>query len=297
MKLSPVISAILLVTIPAVGTSAPITFNTALPVPEDHYIYRQQLQWLRSDDDPSGAQRDIRVLAAVSVLAYGINHKLAIFGVLPYSDKSLEVTPAAMRIERDNRGVGDVTGFARYTLWQHDIKGRTSRLAAFGGLTAPTGDDDESDRHGRLPPSLQNGTGAWDWFGGVVASHQSLGYQVDGQLSYRNNREANNFEAGDELRLDLSWQHRLWPRELGSGVPGFLYGVLELNALHQEKNRINGDRDDNSGGTTLWLSPGLQYVTKRWVAEAVVQKPVAQKLNGNALENDLRVTTSFRINF
>lgn len=297
MTLLRTIPAVVLIALPIHVISAPITFNTALPVADGQFIYRQQLQWLRSNDDPSGARRDMRVLAAVSVLAYGINHKLAVFGALPYTDKSIEVTPAGMRIERDNRGLGDVTGFARYTLWQNDVKGRTSRLAAFGGFTAPTGDDDESDRIGRLPPSLQNGTGATDWLGGVVASHQSLKYQFDGQLSYRNNREANNFEAGDQARLDLSWQHRLWPRVLGAGVPAFLYGVLEVNALHQEKNRINGDRDDNSGGTTLWLSPGLQYVTRRWVVEVILQKPVAQNLNGTALENDLRLTTGFRVNF
>lgn len=297
MTLLRTIPAVVLIALSIHVNSAPITFNTALPVADGQFIYRQQLQWLRSNDDPSDARRDLRVLAAVSVLAYGINHKLAVFGALPYTDKSLEVTSATMRIKRDNRGPGDVTGFARYTLWQKDVKGRTSRLAAFGGFTAPTGDDDESDRFGRLPPSLQSGTGTRHWFGGVVASHQSLKYQFDGQLSYRKNREANDFEAGDQVRLDLSWQHRLWPGELGAGVPGFLYGVLEANALHQEKNRINGDHDDYSGGTTLWLSPGLQYVTRRWVAEVILQTPVVQNLNGTALENDLRVTTGFRVNF
>ena len=133
--------------------------------------------------------------------------------------------------------------------------------------------------------------------GGLVATYQSLAYQLDGQVSYRDNREANNFEAGDETRLDLSWQYRLWPRKLSSGVPGFFYGVLEANYLHQGKNQLDGQSDDNSGGDTVWLSPGLQYVTKRWVLEAVVQKPITQNLNGTALQNDQIVTTSFRMNF
>jgi len=45
------------------------------------------------------------------------------------------------------------------------------------------------------------------------------------------------------------------------------------------------------------LSPGVQYVTRRWVLEAIVQKPVSQQLNGSALKNDFIVTTSFRRNF
>lgn len=287
--------------LPISVAAAPITFNTALPVAEDEIVLRQQLRWLGSGDDSSGMNRDLRAFAAISVLGYGVNSKLALFGVLPWVDKSLEMTKAGVDggvdIERDNRGLGDLTGFARYTIWQDDAPGQTFRVAGFGGVSAPTGKDDESDRFGRLPPPLQNGTGAWNVFTGVVVTWQTLDYEFDGQLSYRQNREANNFEFGDETRLDLSWQQRLWPRELKAGTPGFLYGVLEFNWLHQGKNRVAGLDDANSGGDTLWLSPGLQYVTKRWVLEAVVQKPVSQDVNGAALENDFIVTTSFRIKF
>lgn len=277
--------------------AAPVTFNSALPVAEGEFVFREMIRGLRSSKDVTPTGRDMRATAAVSVLGYGVNENLALFGVLPYADKTLKVTADGSRIERDNRGLGDATGFARYTLWRDDAPGRTVRLSGFGGFSAPTGNDDEHDRFGRLPPPLQDGTGAWDWFGGVVATYQALAFEVDGQISYRANRQANDFEAGDETRLDLAWQYRLWPRELGEGVPGFLYSVLEVNFLHQEKNRFNGQNDANSGGDTAWVSPGLQYVTRRWVLEAVVQKPVSQDLNGAALENDFMFTTSFRMNF
>tara|TARA_R110002167_G_scaffold54239_7_gene154595 strand:+ start:606 stop:1487 length:882 start_codon:yes stop_codon:yes gene_type:complete len=255
---------------PVASIAAPITFNTALPVAEDEFVFRQQFRRLHSDDDPSGMKRDMHAFAAISVLGYGVNSKLAVFGVLPWVDKSLEMTMGGMDIERDNRGLGDLTGFARYTFRQDDARGRTFRLAWVGGLTAPTGDDDESDRFGPLPKPMQNGSGAWNGFAGLVATLQTLDYQFDGQVSYRENREANDFEFGDETRLDLSWQQRLWPRSLSGGVPGFLYGVLELNLLHQNKNQVDGQSDSDSGGDTVWLSPGLQYVTKRWVLEAVL---------------------------
>ena len=48
---------------------------------------------------------------------------------------------------------------------------------------------------------------------------------------------------------------------------------------------------------TLYLSPGLQYVTKRWIVEGGVQVPVVQNLNGLALENDYVVRAGFRFNF
>jgi len=271
------------------ANAAPITFNTALPVSEGSFVFRQQLRWSRS----SNQNQTLRSTAAISVLGYGINSDLALFGVLPYVDNRLEQSNS----DRDNQGIADVTGFARYTLWKHDRQGQTLRLGGVAGLTAPTGDDNGRDSAGRLPPPLQNGSGAWDSFGALVATYQTLNSQISGQISYRNNRQANGFEIGDETRLDLSWQQRIWPKKLSGAVPGFLYGVLELNALHQDRNRNNGQNNSNSGGNTIWLSPGVQYVTRRWVFEAIIQTPIVQNLNGNAFENDLIITTGFRRNF
>jgi hypothetical protein len=144
---------------------------------------------------------------------------------------------------------------------------------------------------------VQPGSGAWDAFGGAVVTYQTLEFQIDSQLSYRANGEANNFQAGNVARLDASLQYRLLPRNLGAGVPGFLYGVLEAGFVYRDNNQVGGIDDPNSGGTTLFLTPGLQYVTRRWIVEGGVQLPVVQNLNGLALENDYVARAGFRFNF
>ena len=280
-----------------IASGAPITFNTALPVAKDEFVFRQQLISGQSDDDPSGADRDRTSQAAVSVLGYGVTNKLVLFGVLPYLDNELKITTGGQRVTRSTNGFGDLSVFGRYTVVQRDRPGRNFRVAPFFGIKAPTGEDDETDALGRLPPSVQVGSGSWDPFVGVVATYQTLGYQVDSQFSYRANNEANDFEAGDVIRLDGSLQYRLRPRELTGGVPGFLYGVIEANLIHRDKNRVGGSTDPNSGGTTLFLTPGVQYVTKRWIVEGAVQIPVSQDLNGTALENDYVARISARFNF
>lgn len=278
--------------------AAPETFNTALPVAKGDFVFREQFVYQRASGDPSPADREVEVLGGISVLGYGATSDLALFGALPYIDKRLELTDTSgQRIARSTRGIGDVQLFGRYTLFQRDMPGSSVRVAPFLGLELPTGDDDDSDSFGRLPATLQLGSGSWDLFGGLIATYQTLDYQVGAQISYKANTEANDFAFGDEFRFDASLQYRLWPPELGAGVPGFLYGVVETNLLHQAKNEINGADDPNSGGTTLFLSPGLQYVTKRWVLEGIVQLPVLQDLNGTTLEDDFAVRTGFRVNF
>jgi len=282
--------------VPAFG--APQTFNTALPVAEGEFVFRQQVFFKKASRDPSPANRDVEVLGSVSVLGYGINSDLAIFGVLPVLDKNLKVTlPGPGRVKRDTSGIGDARLFARYTIFREDAPGRTFRIAPFAGLKLPSGDYNDKDSFGTLPASFQLGSGSWDPFGGVVVTLQTLEHQIDLQASYKLNTKAHGFEFGDEIHLDGAFQYRLWPRELGAGTPGFLYGVLEANLLYRTKNKLGGTSVASSGGTNLFIAPGLQYVTQRWIAEAIVQIPVLQDLNGTALKDSYTVRTGFRVNF
>lgn len=277
--------------------AAPITTNTALPVAQGEYVFREQGIFNKSGDDPSGANRDHSVAASVSVLGYGVTGDLALFGVLPVATKRLKLTTGGARVTRDESGLGDMRAFARYTLFKRDQPGQTFRIAPFAGVELPTGDNTETDAFGRLPPSVQPGSGSWDPFGGVVVTFQTLQFQIDVQAAYQANTQADNFEFGDEARLDGSLQYRLWPGQLTDDTNAFLYGVAELNLIHQDKNRMNGASNPNTGGTTLWGLLSLQYVTARRIVEAGVQLPLAQDLNGTALERDFIVRGGVRFNF
>lgn len=281
----------------APAMAAPITLDTALPVAEGEGIFRVQTIYTRSTDDPTSQDRELTVWAFPFVLGYGVTSELAVFGIVPVLDKELDFATPTGRVTRGDSGIGDSTFIVRYTAWKKDRPGETLRVAPFAGLKAPTGEDNKADSFGRLPQPLQLGSGSWDYFAGALMTWQTLKRQVDASLAYRHNTEANDFRFGDTTRLDVSYQHRLWPAELGTGVPAFVYGVLETNLIRQAKNKISGANDPDSGGTVVYLTPGIQYVTKRTVIEGAVQLPAVQDLNGDALENDFIALLSFRMNF
>ncbi len=214
---------------PPLASAAPITSNTALPVHEGELIVRLQGKLMRSTDDSSGAGRELSVWAAPTVLVYGAGDKLAIFSILPYLDKRLELDSPAGRRSRRVSGLGDIRLIARYTAGQWDRPQETLRLAPFLGLEAPSGDDDATDLLGRLPQALQLGSGSWDLIFGTVFTWQRLAWEFDASASYKLNTEANGFDFGDVAGLDLSFQYRLSPFELARGVPSFLYAVAESN--------------------------------------------------------------------
>jgi len=283
---------------PGTVHAAAQTFNTALPVAEGRFVLREQIVHRRADGASASAERETAAWASRTVLGYGARSDLTVFTALPIVHKRLEQAgPGGTRASRSATGLGDARLFARYTAVRRDAPGRTFRLAPFAGVEMPTGRDDARDGGRRLPQPGQPGSGSWDGFGGVVATWQTLAYEIDVQAAYQANTEANGFEFGDVARLDGSVQYRVWPRELGAGVPGFLYTTLGANLIHRQDNEVAGRTDPDAGGTQLFLAPGLQYVTKRWVLEGAVQLPVAQDRNAAGLEDEVIARMGFRVNF
>lgn len=275
-----------------------ITFDSALPISKGEAILRGQVLLARASDDPSALTRSLRSVAASIALGFGTTERLALFAVVPFvAQKSLDQTTPTGRVNRSSSGFADSSLFARYTLLQRDRTGETLRLAPFAGFEAPTGEDEDSDRLGRLPRPLQPGSGSWDFFLGLALSRQTLAWEGDIDAGYRFNTGNDDFKFGDVAFADASFQYRLLPRELGSGVPGFLYGVIETNMEWQEKSRVEGRVDPDSGGFRWYVDPGMQFVTRRYVLEAIVRLPAFEALNGQALGADYEVRVGFRWNF
>ena len=286
------------ISIAETSNAGPITFNSALPVSEGVAILRSQVKLTRKTGDATSQNRALDVTAVPLVLAYGFNPKLALFVVLPYVDKRMDITVGNKRVRRQTNGLGDGKLFARYTVYQADKLGDTLRIAPFAGLKVPTGVSDKRDALGVLPRPLQSGSGSWDPFVGITLTRQTLDWEFDTAASYQLNSKASGFEFGDEARFDASFQYRIVPQSLDDmGVPAFIYAVLESNLIWNGKNKLVGTTDINSGGMTWNLVPGLQYVTRRYVLETAIQLPVVQRPNGTALETDWVWSAGFRRNF
>ena len=302
MKNRSPITAFAVAALSVVGVTShagPINSNTAFAPHQGESILRIQYRYLEVEDDPSVMNRELKVQGLTAVYIYGFNEKFTGILTVPYRDKNLELASGGGgRVTRDSRGVGDIRSLLKYRVFTRDTPGKTHRLGVFGGLEWPTGKDNQKDSLGRLPQTLQAGSGSYDPIIGTVWTTQTLGWEFDADIGYKFNTEANNFEFGDVFSYNISYQHRLLPRELPEeGVPSFVYGVFEINGIYTGKNKIGGLRDANSGGNTVFFSPGLQWVSAAWVLEASVQLPIIQDLNGDANEVDYATTIGVRYRF
>ena len=73
--------------------------------------------------------------------------------------------------------------------------------------------------------------------------------------------------------------------------------MSELTASSRLAKKIAGVKDPNSGGNTIYLSPGLCPSYDKWSSFVSVGVPVVNDLNGLQAESQWRVPTSVAINF
>lgn len=259
-----------------------INTNVALPVSEGEGIWRSQLRFVQATDDPSPADREARTLIAPQTLVFGMTPRLTAFATLPVL--AHRRTESRSGTARTDPAVGDVTLLARYTLWRDDYAPLSTRRAALlAGVKFPTG-------------ANRFGTETFDPIVGGVATWAFNRYEIDVDALYTISTRRNGFRQGDRVRYDVAYRYRLWPQRFGKRLLQ-LNGLVELNGSWTDRNRDDGRRLTNSGGHVLFLSPGLQLVSKRWILEASVQIPIAQSLYASQVEQDFVAVLSARVPF
>lgn len=286
------------------------------------------LEHLAEDDVHAHSLK--RILSPSLVLAYGITTDLTVSARLPFvrRDDIREGHHHAGHGEvhalGDSAGIGDLTLLAQYRLLNNHASGTEAALLL--GVKSPTGETKERDDSGDLfVAEFQPGSGSWDGlFGfalsqraGSVALHASALYTLTGEGTQ-------DTDLGDRLNYGVAVSYRLGGRGHVTGpmyagahgkhsherdtpphvhhkpapTPGLTVDlILELNGEWSAKQKVAGVSDDNSGGHTLYLSPGVRITHGKVSGFASVGLPVVNELNGFQAEPDWRLFTGVAVAF
>lgn len=147
--------------------------------------------------------------------------------------------------------------------------------ALFGGLKLPTGSTQVSNAEGqRAERALQPGTGTTDLLIGV-AGRRVIGLtdatmtQLSALLPLNNHE---GYRPGAHFEASIGWSHAFSP-SVGA--------VLQLNLSQRGRDRGDQAEPDNSGSTTVQLSPGVTFAAgAASTVYAYVQQPLYQRVNG-----------------
>ena len=189
--------------------------------------------------------------------------------------------------DRSSSGLGDMRVFVKALVVQRDRRNETFRVAAKAGVKLPTGDENKS-------PAL--GTGSTDYFVSAVGAwiKDRVGLYLEGIFNLNTSRDQVDF--GNSVAYNFALGYRLLPAVYETYPSPQLNAFLEVNGVTTARNRVSGVTNANSGGTTVFLAPGLQYVGgRRWLVEASLQIPVINQPNGRQLATDWTVSVGTRV--
>jgi hypothetical protein len=232
----------------------------------------------------------------------------------------------------DASGVGDATVLGQ---WRFLNNAATATEAALlFGVKLPTGATSVRDRAGELfEAEFQPGSGSTDALIGAAFTQRFGPWSFDANVLYiAVHKGTQDTDLGDRFNYNAAVSYRLFG-PVGrtasiSGVPAnatythsghthrhsdgkmhkhapeappapqwTLDAVLELNGERHARQRIEGLKDPNSGGHTVYLSPGLRASYANFSGFVSLGVPVFNDVNGLQDKPDYRLVSGLAFGF
>jgi hypothetical protein len=193
----------------------------------------------------------------------------------------------------DPDGLTDMWLTGKYRFY----RGPAGSFAVFGGVKFPTGKFDVKNSEGeRVEPSATAGSGSYDGMLGLAYSRfftSRLTFDASAQYTLRT--EADDFKLGDRIDAGVAFAWRFT-----EDIQKFpqVSAFAEMNVRYLSKSEEDGERDPNTGGTALFLTPGLRVGFTPNIAFTVSSPlPVVQDLNGTQLKTSYKVNGGLTLSF
>lgn len=268
----------------------------------------------------------IRSIESVALsYSYGVTNDFTISARLPYVKRSgirEAEDPVTFVDLGGDAGIGDLTLLGQYRFFNN--KATQTEAAILLGVKAPTGVTHRINDEGeRFDAEFQPGSGSWDGLFGLAYTQRRGPWSFDTNVLYMLvNKGVLDTDLGDRFLFNAAVSYRLTglaghaPMKLG-GLPEPMYHggpgshqhheeappgpaldlVLELNGEWHAKEVESGVKDPNSGGTTLYLAPGLRLSMGKVSSFVSVGIPIVNNLNGIQSEPDIRVVAGMAVAF
>lgn len=240
-------------------------------------------------------------------LSYGVTDNLSVNSRIPYIERrniresELEEGEAEAHTHGDSVGFGDLLVLAQYKI----SNSKKSDISLQFGVKAPTGETDVKDNDGiRFETEFQPGSGSWDFLLGTAISKNINGFSYHANILFNlTTQGSQSTEIGDALSYNAALSYRMAltdthdpdhdhashdHADLESSTAKWDL-LIELNGVTRVKNEIAGIKDQNSGGTTVFLSPGIRLSSGKFGGFISVGVPVIEDQNGKQTDINTRI--------
>ncbi len=247
------------------------------------------------------------IISASASFAYGVSDKLDLGIRIPWvlreniREGELEDGEAEAHSHGDAQGIGDLVVLANYQVYSRN----GYDWAIQGGVKAPTGETNESDRGSRLETEFQPGSGSWDVLVGGAASTTLGAFGLHASILYSATSEGSQgTEIGDALHYNFALvfnpgrDHDHRAHEHASLIDDLRWELmLEINGEQRWEDRVRNTTEANSGGNVVYLSPGARISYQNISAFLSYGYPVVDDSIGWQSDFDFRLSGGIAVAF
>jgi hypothetical protein len=207
-------------------------------------------------------------------LTYGLTGDWALGVDLPYVFKDDAVN--------NSNGKDDFTIFTKYRFWRKDSLGLQESAALLIKIITDTADSNKN-------PILDKGT--TDSILGLTYGYEGRKWYRWASARYRFNGTNNaGINRGDKILIDFVGGIR--PKLTGYREIDIVW-LLELNSEVGQRAEQSGVELLNTGGTEIFISPGIFWTKRNFAIKAGIQIPIYQDLNEIQNKSDYRASMTF----
>lgn len=281
---------------PLIARALPIETDTALTLGFESNALRSFVRIIQQNEltkdgnvIPDSENRKITVINTPLIIPLRLSPNLVFTSIVPLLNVASEKEVSGAKTTARSSGIGDIQLLIKKAFFKKDGLKKTMRFAWKAGLKLPTGDEDQS-------PAL--GSGSVDFIVGGLLTYILDRFAMNHDLSYQINTRAEGLRVGNLIKYNVAFEYRLLPETYQSIQETTFNFVFEFNGRYQSRSKNDGQILENTGGTNLFLSPGMQVIFgPRFIVEGLFQYPILQKLNGTQLAVDYTALLGFRYSF
>lgn len=242
---------------------------------------------------------------------YGFSPKVKAFISVPYIRNTMNMTmrPGMMWMDMTMEpvsGLGDITAMALYRLYT-DREIRPTDVLTLGlGVKAPTGSFTERTSPTKyVHAHMQPGTGSWDPLLSIIYTKMVDQFLFQADATYQSTtRNREGYEFGDSTAVNVTGKYAVIKEfNVAAGLTYLYVGKASDHSTGTTRyapaaNTSLMDDPANTGGQSLWFSPGIQlFPLQNSMLDVKVQVPVWEKVNGIQLVSSYRVLLGLSYNF
>jgi hypothetical protein len=296
-----------------IGTASPIITQGGITLPAGMWaggITTQFIEFDHTSDEKllqmqadHGDVHSVNTFLQPSVFAaYGITDDLTMGLRIPYVIRSGVRTPTEDGDAVDKlvnpSGFGDVSVFGQYRFFHTDDNLNQASLTI--GLKTPTGATGVQTNQGTtFETHQQPGSGSWNPSAGLSFTRAMGSFSFDTNVLYTvATKGAQQTNLGDVFDYNFALSYAF-----GAPVRNGIFAssnnapwtaILELNGEWQDFQNTAGQIDPNSGGNTIYISPGIRFSGgKGWNTALSIGAPIVTDLNGFQSDPSYRITYRF----